>query len=68
MVRVYEFLDLPPHRADEKATRLHTAEYPDMPVDIRSRLSDYFRPYNERLYELIGSDFGWERESRPVSA
>lgn len=68
MNRVYEFLGLPAHRANERATRLHTAEYPDMPSDVRARLSDYFRPHNERLYELVGIDFGWERESRPVSA
>ena len=59
----YDFLDLPPHRKDE-VIRLHTGEYTDMPPDLRRRLTDYFRPYNERLYELIGMDFGWERESR----
>jgi hypothetical protein len=34
-----------------------------MPPETRARLVDYFRPHNERLYELIGIDFGWERES-----
>lgn len=23
------------------------------------RLRDYFRPYNRRLYDLVGTDFGW---------
>jgi hypothetical protein len=26
----------------------------------RLALQDYFRPHNERLYELVGIDFGWE--------
>ena len=27
--------------------------YPD-------RLLDVIRPHNERLYELVGTDFGWD--------
>jgi hypothetical protein len=26
---------------------------------MRSRLDAHFAPYNQRLFELIGSDFGW---------
>jgi hypothetical protein len=67
LARVYDYLELPPHRADDKATRLHTAEYVHMDADVRTRLTRYFRPHNERLYELLGIDFGWERESTVVS-
>jgi hypothetical protein len=28
---------------------------------VRSRLEDYFEPCNERLYELLGTDYGWGR-------
>ena len=24
-------------------------------------LVDYFRPYNARLYEFLGRDFGWDK-------
>jgi len=27
----------------------------------RAELVEYFRPYNERLYRLIGINFGWEQ-------
>jgi hypothetical protein len=27
----------------------------------RSRLEDYFRPYNESLWELLGRKFDWTR-------
>lgn len=30
--------------------------------DVRRRLIETFRPENERLYALLGRDFGWERE------
>ena len=58
---VHAFLGLPPHRHDE-LRRLHVAEpYEPMEAATRARLVDYFRPHNERLYELVGVDFGWER-------
>lgn len=56
--RVHEFLGLPPH-AYENLPRLHTAKYDSLPGDTRAQLTEYFRPHNERLYELVGIDFGW---------
>lgn len=29
--------------------------------EIRQQLVEYYRPYNQRLYELMGSDLGWDR-------
>ncbi len=63
---VHLFLGLSPHRLGE-LPKLNTAEYETMPPETRARLVDYFRPHNERLYELIGIDFGWERESSAVA-
>jgi hypothetical protein len=34
--------------------------YPPMLASTRRSLAERFRPHNERLYELLGSDFGWE--------
>jgi sulfotransferase family protein len=64
---VNEFLGLPPHAAPD-ARRLNPGRYAeDMPSETRAQLADYFRPHNERLYELTGIDFGWEAESTPVA-
>jgi hypothetical protein len=30
-----------------------------MPAEVRAKLVEYFRSRNERLYELVGIDFGW---------
>lgn len=59
---VHEFLALPAHRYSDLQP-LHTATYDAIPREIRSRLTDYFRPHNERLYQLLGRDLGWERGS-----
>jgi len=67
LVTTYAFLGLPPHRAE--VDRLNVSpEHASMPNDVRQRLVDYFRPHNERLYELIGTDFGWERDQPAVPA
>jgi hypothetical protein len=58
--RVYDFLGLP---ADDSRDLpfLHTGEYDPLPPEVRERVADYFRPHNERLYELLGVDFGWNQ-------
>jgi hypothetical protein len=64
---VHEFLGLPSSRPDE-IPRLNTAdEYDTLAPETRAQLSEYFRPHNERLYELVGIDFGWEREITPIA-
>lgn len=34
-------------------------DYPPMRQETRRALADYFAPHNERLYELLGVDYGW---------
>jgi hypothetical protein len=34
-------------------------QYPPMAEETRERLRDHFRPHNERLWELLGADYGW---------
>jgi Sulfotransferase domain len=56
---VHDFLELPPRRPDQLQARF-AFDYAALPGETRRRLEDYFRPHNERLYELVGIDFGWE--------
>ncbi|MGH7797292.1 MAG: sulfotransferase domain-containing protein [Candidatus Binatia bacterium] len=37
------------------------ATYCQMESRTRKRLIDYFNPHNQRLYEFLGRDFGWDR-------
>jgi hypothetical protein len=57
-LRVQEFLGLPTVQNDrpEHHNRLH---YDEMNPATRRHLADYFRPHNQRLYELLGTDMGW---------
>jgi Sulfotransferase domain len=64
---VHEFLGLPAHRYDDLVP-LHTATYDSMGAEVRAQLTEYFRPYNERLYELVGIDFGWEAKAQAPEA
>jgi hypothetical protein len=62
---VHEFLGLPEHRYDDLPP-MHTAGYEAMAAADRAWLTDYFRPHNERLYELLDRDLGWERAAEVI--
>ena len=56
---VLEFLGLGPHVL-EKADRRNVGKYTEpMSDELREDLREYFAPHNERLYEMVGRDFGW---------
>jgi hypothetical protein len=59
---VLNFLDLPQWEPDVSQLResRHEGNYEQsMDSSTRRRLETYFRPYNQRLYEYLGVDFGW---------
>lgn len=56
---VHTFLGVRPHHYADLQP-LHTAAYSDLDPAVRAQLTEYFRPHNQRLYELVGRDFGWE--------
>jgi hypothetical protein len=64
--RLRAFLGLPPH-IDPRPKPVTRGSYGPMPADVRAGLRAYFTPHNERLYELLGRDFGWERTA-PLAA
>jgi hypothetical protein len=37
----------------------HNTYYELMDPALRQRLLEYFEPHNARLYQLLGTDFGW---------
>ena len=34
-------------------------KYPKMEQNLRKKLDDYLKPYNEKFFKLIGKDFDW---------
>jgi hypothetical protein len=62
--KVYEFLDLPVTElqlSKKGYTPLNNTSYSKMDGMLRTRLIEYFRPHNARLYEYLGIDFGWDQ-------
>lgn len=60
--QIIEFLRLP--NWEPKEYRKYNVGYyarAHMDATIRKRLIDYFEPHNQRLYEYLGVNFGWNR-------
>ena len=59
---VTRFLDLPKHVFTEsKLFARHVGMYHEpIPQKTRKLLSQFYRPYNGRLYALVGRDLGWQ--------
>jgi hypothetical protein len=55
-----DFLGLPPLEREEYS-KDNKGSYLKMDPATKSYLIEYFRPHNERLYEYLGRDFGWDR-------
>jgi hypothetical protein len=57
--KAIEFLGLP-HWEPQGFKVFKQGTYEDIPASSRARLAKYFEPYNRRLFDLVGIDFGWE--------
>jgi len=57
--QVIEFLSLPNWKLSNEYKEYNRAHYPEMDAATRERLSDYFEPHNQRLYEYLGVNLGW---------
>jgi hypothetical protein len=57
--RVIEFLELPPFELDFFPAMNQFAKTSTFDDALREELLEFYRPHNERLYELLGIDFGW---------
>jgi len=62
--RVCEFLGIPPIELAD-APAYGGRNYAPAPPQVEKRLRDRFAAPNERLYELVGDDFGWNRQPEP---
>jgi Sulfotransferase domain len=59
---VLDFLGLPewePVDEELEGGKRNEGRYEEMNPATRRRLEEYFEPYNKRLYEFLGKDFGW---------
>lgn len=76
--KTLEFLELPPwelkefkqynyhgdhYSAPRSDKSSHKAKYEPLTSSFRQELAEYFKPYNEQLYEFLGTDLGWENKT-----
>jgi sulfotransferase family protein len=59
MKRVYEFLSLSNIKL-KNHKNYNPGEYKSMETETRKLLNEHFKPYNQSLYELLGTTFWWE--------
>jgi len=63
--QVLTFLNLPaakPRLNKKDYTQYsHNTYFATMDPVLRTRLIEYFKPHNARLYEYLGIDFGWDK-------
>ncbi len=57
--RTLTFLGLPDHDLGEYKKQNTGGAYDGITPELHAELNAYFRPHNERLYALVGRDFGW---------
>lgn len=58
--QVLEFLKLPQWELGEYK-RFNGLDYQGMTAATRKQLIDYFKPHNQRLYELLDMSFDWDK-------
>lgn len=55
-----DFLGLPSSYLKQEYKPFNDAKYAKMAPATRERLLAYFKPFNTRLYDYLGRDFGWD--------
>jgi hypothetical protein len=58
LCRVCQFLEVPPHSLPSYEA-IGSRDSPDIDPGLKKRLKQYFRPYNARLWSLLGEEFLW---------
>ncbi|MGA9871439.1 MAG: sulfotransferase domain-containing protein [Rhodococcus sp. (in: high G+C Gram-positive bacteria)] len=57
---IHEFLGLPPTPpVVHKAVNQNPLKAPPHDSEARGRLVEFYRPFNDQLYEVLGRDLGW---------
>jgi len=60
--KIHDFIGVPRYDVPETSVKINENPLTDLPAaDDASiiKLKDFFRPYNEKLWKVIGTDFGW---------
>ena len=56
--QAFDFLGLEPYSGQYNV--VNAGSYSKLEPELRQALADFFNPYNQAVYELLGQDFGWQ--------
>ena len=57
---IFEFLEVPEQKISD-LTKQNKIKYTKMKDSTREILINFFKPYNEELFDMIGSKFDWDK-------
>ncbi len=57
--RVFDFLHVPQYNINH-FVHYNRNSYKPMDASIRKYLAEYYKPHNQRLYQYVGEDLGWD--------
>ena len=57
---IFEFLNLPKFNIPN-TKKVNVSKYSKMNPETRKKLIDYFKPYNEQLYQFLNQKFDWDK-------
>tara|TARA_Y100000310_G_scaffold67029_1_gene62343 strand:- start:1049 stop:1930 length:882 start_codon:yes stop_codon:yes gene_type:complete len=57
---IFEFLEVPNQKISD-LTKQNERKYPRMKDSTRDTLINFFKPYNEKLFYMLGSKFDWDK-------
>ena len=60
MNKIFQFLDLPKYEIPDIVKR-NTANYSNMKMDTRKKLTSFFGKYNQELFKLLNEEFVWNK-------
>lgn len=58
MQQVYEFLEIPDYPLPDYP-KYNSSSYPNVNLELRQKLSDFFHPHNQKLENYLGMKFDW---------
>ena len=63
---IHKFLGLPPVAPEiREVVKKTPMKIPPPDREAFARLTEFYRPWNERLYKLLGHDMGWDVPGMP---
>lgn len=65
---VYEFMGLSRHELSDYPIKKMGFYNNEMSSESMKTLAEFYRPYNYKLYKLLGVDYGWESEQAETLA